>query len=179
MRRVCTVCNKPKNAKSFAYKNKANGRRHPHCRKCQKLYRDSYYRSNATQEKENAVKGRTIRERSHFESMVREKLKPCFDCSSKEPPWAMQFDHRDGTSKVDCVTVLVHNGASWARIKAEIDKCDVVCANCHFKRTFSRRTKLGDFARYAGIMEEVESYLGVCLVTGTLPPPKRPISVQF
>jgi hypothetical protein len=34
---------------------------------------------------------------------------------------------------------MVHDGFSWAAIKKEIAKCDVVCSNCHRVRTHIRR----------------------------------------
>lgn len=43
---------------------------------------------------------------------------------------ALVFHHRDPSTKSDCVSRMVRT-AGIARIKAEIDKCDVLCANCH------------------------------------------------
>lgn len=48
----------------------------------------------------------------------------------------MQFDHVRG-SKASNVTGL--QGASVTALRAEIAKCDVVCANCHAIRTHERR----------------------------------------
>jgi len=52
----------------------------------------------------------------------------------------MDFDHRDGTTKVQGVTRMVSR-AGTDRILAEAAKCDIVCANCHRLRTFNRRSK--------------------------------------
>jgi hypothetical protein len=35
---------------------------------------------------------------------------------------------------------MIHDGFSWAAIKKEISKCEVVCANCHRIRTHKRLT---------------------------------------
>ena len=61
------------------------------------------------------------------------------DCGLEFPPCAMDFDHRDGREKVIGVTRMVGR-AGIARILAEAEKCDIVCANCHRARTFRRRT---------------------------------------
>lgn len=58
---------------------------------------------------------------------------PCVDCG--ETDWlVLQFDHRDPTTKTAPVSRLVYLN-SWPKIKEEIDKCDVRCANCHSRRT--------------------------------------------
>jgi len=49
-------------------------------------------------------------------------------------PLVLQFDHRDGTTKIDTVGTMV-NRANWNTLLAEIAKCDVRCANCHRLRT--------------------------------------------
>jgi hypothetical protein len=63
---------------------------------------------------------------------------PCADCGGRFPPCAMDFDHRDGSSKTAGVTRMVGRSGA-ARILAEAAKCDIVCANCHRARTYRRR----------------------------------------
>ena len=62
----------------------------------------------------------------------------CADCGYNAHPRALDFDHI-GTDKAGDVSRMAHSTASWARLKAEIAKCEVVCANCHRIRTFTRR----------------------------------------
>ena len=50
----------------------------------------------------------------------------------------MELDHRDGTIKEAAVANLVSKGCTDARLLEEIEKCDVVCANCHRMRTYRR-----------------------------------------
>lgn len=59
----------------------------------------------------------------------------CVDCGEVDPI-VLEFDHlRDKEFN------LAHYAkASWERLHAEIAKCEVVCANCHRRRTHSRRT---------------------------------------
>lgn len=74
-----------------------------------------------------------------LQSMIRElKTAPCLDCWVAYPWYVMDFDHRPGEAKVMDVGIMVRRGLSEAKIRAEIAKCDVVCANCHRERTFSR-----------------------------------------
>ena len=46
----------------------------------------------------------------------------------------LEFDHRDPSAKADDVGRLVHAGTVVA-VRAEIEKCDVRCGNCHRIRT--------------------------------------------
>jgi hypothetical protein len=64
--------------------------------------------------------------------------RPCMDCGNRFPPFVMQFDHRDPSTK----TFLVSQTwlSSKARIIREVAKCDIVCANCHRDRTYRCRT---------------------------------------
>lgn len=61
---------------------------------------------------------------------------PCTDCGGRYPHWVMDFDHlRD---KKFNVSRLIRYG-SRQRLIAEIEKCEVVCSNCHRTRTWNRR----------------------------------------
>lgn len=67
------------------------------------------------------------------------KNKPCADCNGLFSPWQMDFDHRDSTTKIDDISALcLIKRASVKIILEEIQKCDLVCANCHRDRTHRR-----------------------------------------
>lgn len=72
------------------------------------------------------------------------KNKPCMDCGLSFPTICMDFDHRPSTSKKLDVSVMVGSGWSIALIQAEIDKCDLVCSNCHRIRTHKRLIEQGE-----------------------------------
>ena len=65
------------------------------------------------------------------------KRKPCVDCGIQYEPWQMQFDHLDSDSKVRKISQLVTH--SWKKVLEEIEKCELVCANCHADRTYKRK----------------------------------------
>lgn len=62
----------------------------------------------------------------------------CEDCGGEYPAAAMDFDHVRGEKRA-AVSQLVRYGYSTTAIQAEIDKCELVCANCHRLRTARRR----------------------------------------
>lgn len=92
-----------------------------------------------------ASQGRAVRKRRNGQ---REKVNQykldhgCADCGYRANAVALQFDHVRGRKEFDIAHAI---GVGWARLAAEIEKCDVVCANCHAIRTYER----GHYGRYS------------------------------
>jgi len=61
---------------------------------------------------------------------------PCSDCGQIYHPSIMEFDHKDPSAKRGMVSAMMN--CRIQTIQAEIDKCDIVCSNCHQYRTFIR-----------------------------------------
>jgi hypothetical protein len=59
----------------------------------------------------------------------------CVDCGETDPV-VLEFDHLRDKS-FDVGRKLIHT--TWKTILDEIAKCEVVCANCHRRRTARRR----------------------------------------
>jgi len=84
---------------------------------------------------------KNMREKANRRSAkIREYLKalkevtPCSDCGGNFPHYVMHFDHiRD---KRDNIGRLL--GTGWRTIERELEKCEIVCANCHAIRTWKR-----------------------------------------
>lgn len=61
----------------------------------------------------------------------------------------LEFDHIDPRSKRANITSLLR--LSWATIAAELEKCQLLCASCHVKKTsleWARKATHGTSARY-------------------------------
>ncbi len=57
----------------------------------------------------------------------------CMVCGYRKSSRALQFHHRNPADK--SFTVSIHQTKrAWRVVKAEIRKCDVLCANCHAER---------------------------------------------
>src|SRR5262245_51251640 len=77
-----------------------------------------------------AARNHRVRDRNR--AKVQElKDKPCADCGIVLPHYCMDFDHRDPSQKTAKISQLIATKRLWENIQAEIDKCDLVCANCH------------------------------------------------
>jgi hypothetical protein len=78
---------------------------------------------------------------------IREAIKtfkentPCFDCSQRYHPDAMEFDHLPQHRKTGNISQLLSIG-NPAILWAELKKCQLVCSNCHRIRTAQRREQL-------------------------------------
>lgn len=66
---------------------------------------------------------------------------PCMDCGCTFPPVCMDFDHRPGEIKKAGLSKLAIQAAAFDAILEEINKCDLVCSNCHRIRTHKRLLK--------------------------------------
>lgn len=62
---------------------------------------------------------------------------PCTDCGGYYPHYVMEFDHVRG-EKEGHVANMVNRNFSNRKVWAEIEKCELVCANCHRCRTHAR-----------------------------------------
>lgn len=101
------------------------------CKPCHRQYTRNHYANNKQYYIDKARKNNRIAK----EKVRVEKEKPCADCGVSYPYYVMDFDHL-GDKEFNISEYTAKYG--WARLKKEIDKCDVVCANCHRIRTFSR-----------------------------------------
>jgi hypothetical protein len=133
--KACSKCKVNKLVSEFSFKNKAAGIHQSYCKECGKKLTRSHYSNNKRQ-----YLDRNTRSYLKRRELVREiKSRACADCGIQYPFYVMDFDHREGETKeyelsrVDRITIRA--------LMREIEKCDVVCANCHRVRTYERRIK--------------------------------------
>ncbi len=134
----CNSCGQLKDEEEFNSRYKALGIRHPTCRECQKPFRRNWYEGSAKERHLKNVKERKKEVRNLAREYVLAYLltHPRVECGERDPR-VLEFHHRD--EKDMAVSELVAGGYSLATIQAEIDKCDVLCANCHRKKTMYDR----------------------------------------
>lgn len=66
----------------------------------------------------------------------------CKDCGYKAHAEALDFDHTCPQEKKAAVSRI--KTLSLEKLRSEMAKCEVVCANCHRVRTYRRRTAIVD-----------------------------------
>lgn len=122
--KTCTKCSQVRPLSDYQANRRSPDGLQQHCRPCQ------------------LANVRGVREARR--DIVRQaKNVPCADCGQSYPSYVMDFDHRDPSTKMFELAKAKLYGE--ARIRAEIAKCDVVCANCHRARTY-RQGYLGEHA---------------------------------
>jgi len=140
----CSKCGLIKQVKDF-YRRRTGPRvdeYYEKCKECMKSRGRSYYHQHREKQLDLAKirKERYICERKKFLEEV--KNKPCLDCGNSYPAWVMDFDHKDGKIKIANVSKLAFRKlVNFKKLKEEIEKCDLVCSNCHRQRTYSRLHK--------------------------------------
>ncbi len=95
-----------------------------------------HYRENRQYYIEKAYKKRDALRRWVYD--LKNKT-PCADCGIQYPYYVTDFDHiGEKGEKINTVSKLINSG-STKQVKAEIEKCELVCANCHRIRTYNRK----------------------------------------
>lgn len=136
--RRCSKCGETKPETEFYWKNRSLGRLRSDCRTCFKRVSAAHYAKN-TDYYVGKAKERKAMQREVLRGVIdNARDRPCSDCENTFPVVVMQFDHVRGEKDFN-VSEAPYAGYSVERVRAEIAKCDVVCANCHAVRTDRRR----------------------------------------
>ena len=124
----------------FNWRRKTRGQRDSLCRDCRSEYKREHYERNrqryvdqARARKQVLALERTAYVIDYF------RTHPCVDCAERDPV-VLEFDHVGGDKSFEIGHCLPYR--NWQSILDEIAKCEVVCANCHRRRTARRRGSL-------------------------------------
>lgn len=131
----CYTCKADKEDKDYIlYKRGLGGS----CRSCQLKYKREWYIKNRD-EHVRKVRTNQIKRRKELSELLNayKVERGCTDCGYRLHAEALDFDHLD--SKKFGISAARHSLKPMAEIKKEIEKCEVVCANCHRVRTANRR----------------------------------------
>ena len=130
----CGKCMLVKPLSMFPFKDRALGKRGSKCLACTAAYSHEHYKRNRAKYLKKARKSRRRGYRMNRGLVLTYLLEhPCVDCGESDT-LLLEFDHRDPESKIDDVAHLAQY-RPWRFVIAEINKCDVRCANCHRRRT--------------------------------------------
>ena len=134
MNKKCRKCGKLLPLSSFNWKIR-KVRLASYCKDCSREYIKDHYRRNRQYYLDKTRKrNKEIRLRA-FEYIGDYLLShPCTDCGEKDI-LVLEFDHKSRKEKVGEINRIIRNDGTLEKLKSEISKCDVRCANCHRRKT--------------------------------------------
>ena len=109
-------------------------KRADYCRPCASIMDKRYKARNPEKVRRNnnsAAQRRYIKNRELICEYL--KVNPCITCGESDIV-VLDFDHRDPSIKRNTISRALGQW-SWETVKTEIEKCNVLCANCHRKKT--------------------------------------------
>lgn len=130
--KLCTTCGLVRPTKEFATNRSRPDGLQNQCRACKKVYNAQYYPLTKDRYREQrSLNRKQMLALNMTRILMYLGTHPCVDCGETDPV-VLDFDHVTGTKQANISTM---KSFSWQRIQAEIDKCEVRCANCHRRRT--------------------------------------------
>lgn len=132
----CSACGVVKSLIDFHRDRSRRDGLQNRCKVCNIALNKRWYRDHPQVRRER-MDDYNRRRRTDGQARLLEYLKahPCVDCGEPDPV-VLDFDHlRD---KVANVSTMVAAKRPWSVILAEIEKCEVRCANCHRRATAER-----------------------------------------
>lgn len=122
--RVCSSCDK-------SYKH--YGQRSSLCKPCKRSYDREYYKTKVDKVKKVELnKQRKLGIYKKLKDFCKDN--PCKSCGEDDYV-VLDFDHIDREDKSYGISEMVRLGFSWENILKELGKCQVLCANCHRRKT--------------------------------------------
>lgn len=129
MKKKCPKCNTEKPFELFRPNKYRKDGRQVYCKICDDEMQHKWYLKNKEKVKANAVKRNKEQKLKNIEFvLLLLKSKCCEDCGESNPI-VLEFHHL--SDKLYNVSTLIGNSWSHNKIKTEIEKCKVLCSNCH------------------------------------------------
>ena len=131
--KICSLCKLELSVDNFHIKTKKNNKiqLQPYCKECNKLYHKNHYKKN---KKDYIEKNKQYKKNNQENLLNYFQGKFCKDCGITDYR-VFEFDHL--ANKKAEISKVLHSW-SWQSILKEINKCDLVCCNCHRIRTLER-----------------------------------------
>ncbi len=135
---ICCKCSQDKPEEDFSWKNKAIGKRQNTCKVCHSDYVRSHYNANKDVYVQRATaSGRQYRKRNaEYVKNIKETAS-CVECGESHPA-VLDFHHVDAVEKDFEISRIGSN--SLDSLIAELEKCIILCSNCHRKLHWNMKT---------------------------------------
>lgn len=133
--KICIACSQEKELSEFPPNKAKKDGLNPKCRECYNTYMKDWYRKPGNKKKQ-VIRSEVSRAKAIHKgrTLIWNYLlsHPCETCGETDP-LVLEFDHLDRSDKEYSVSAMFD--LSIEKIQKEIDKCRVLCANCHRRHT--------------------------------------------
>ena len=132
----CALCKTEKHLADFNLDGSSPDGKGYYCRDCANAKAREHHAKKSSDPAWVAKKNRKDRDRVRAlkQKAVEYMGSKCHDCQTVYPNYVYDFHHLDGDTKLDNPSALLRS--TWDRAKVELDKCIMVCANCHRGRHY-------------------------------------------
>ena len=128
----CSLCKEVKSLDCFDPNRAHKDGKQNYCKPCRKIYNKKYCKESPKAKKR--LRFNIAKRRARGTILLRKycEFNPCVVCGEKDFD-VLEFDHIG--EKTKGISRMVLDGAKFEDIKKELDKCQVLCANCHRRKT--------------------------------------------
>jgi hypothetical protein len=124
--KTCRKCNETKPLSDFGKDSREKDGLHNHCKVCYNIRKRKWHRTSDGEAAYQKARGRAANKKLRA---IEYKGGKCEDCGGEFHISVFEFHHKDPKEKDGSPAAL--RNYTWERYKAEIDKCALLCANCH------------------------------------------------
>ena len=141
--KTCSICKILKIETDFYYRDKRTNKLHAQCKSCYNLkrketYKQHYHTYKSEYRERAIIRNRRLKDLLRVKTLEYLKDKSCVMCGMSDPR-VLDFDHINPTTKSFGIARALHNIMAWEKVLAEIEKCQILCANCHRIKTSTQQ----------------------------------------
>jgi hypothetical protein len=124
----CTKCHRILSIENFRWKNKKLNKKHSHCKDCMKEAEHQRYLTDSS--RKNQILQRAYQHKENNSLLVAKyKAQGCYKCGETRE-YVLDFHHINPDNKNNTIAHMIKS-ASLENLLLEIQKCVLLCANCH------------------------------------------------
>lgn len=134
----CSKCHKILSWDNFRWKNKALNKKHSQCKECEKQADKKHYQESL--KRRESVRATTdFQKQRNIELVENAKQKGCQKCGDMRK-YVLDFHHINSETKINDIAHMIKSSSEKTLLQ-EIDKCVLLCANCHRELHFLEKEK--------------------------------------
>ena len=127
----CNECNKTKHLEEFSWRCKSKRQRNTRCRDCVNNYNKQHYKNNIEK-----YKAKTKQSYNRLSTLLYSfKFSNSCNVCGEDTPVCLEFNHINREDKKYQISSMCKMGVSQEQFIKEVQKCEILCCNCHRIRT--------------------------------------------